>query len=307
MKLRNSLNFKTLFSIIFALSAVFILYTLFRNNTRTTFSMVDKNEIIQKDLTGDGKKDILYIKRNKDKYYLQVNTKDKTYQLDPSKNLNTLGTHYDFWPMNVTLKDINRDNVPEIIIQGNEKEAPISHIFSFDKGNFENIFSSKNNILGFIDTKSNQTPKFLCGNYYNEEIFLKNYMLVNGKLLEFNYNTPKNFLGSELIRDIITLFIKEDDDDNIKERVVSNINESLITPIFKEKNSGYKFKFQDAYFEDVECDKDGNLLNLKWILNFKGTMEGKDTQITFQVNLRREKDSNDKEHKYKAYYFQKKI
>lgn len=306
MKLRKFLSFKTLFPIILTLSVIIISFTFFRTTTKSTFSMVDKNEIIQKDLTGDGEKDILYIKRNKNKYYLQINSKDKTYQLDPSKNLNTLGEHYDFWPMNVTLKDINRDNVPEIIIQSNQKEKAILHIFSFNKGNFENIFSSKNNILGFIDTKSNQTPKFLCGNYYNEKVFFKNYMLVNEKFLEFNYNYPKNFLGSNVIGDIITLFTKEEND-NLKERVVSSINESLITPIFKEKNSGYKFKFQDAYFEDLTCDKDGNLLTLKWTLNFKGTLEGKDSKVTFQVKLKREDDSNEKEHKYKVFYFHRKM
>ncbi|CAM2732888.1 VCBS repeat-containing protein [Hathewaya histolytica] len=304
MKLRNSLAIKVILCC-FSLFLIFFLHGIIINTSKTTFNMQSKNEIIQKDLNGDGKKDILYVKRDKDKYYIQINTKDNSYQLDPKKDLKTLGTHYDFWPMKVKLKDINRDNIPEIILQSNEKEKPISHIFSYNKDNFENIFSTRNNLIGFIDTKNNQTPKFLCGNFYNGEMYFKNYMLVNNKLTEFNYNYPKNFLGTDLIKDFI-IFFSSEEDDKLKERIVACINESLITPVFNQKNNGYKLTFQDASFEDINCDSKGKITKIKWLLNFKGVMDGNAENFIFQLNLKKDKNSNENEDIYKVYFFQKK-
>ncbi len=105
----------TLAIIVFITIITFFL--LFRKNSISTFNIVNETKMIQADLTGDGTKDILYIKTEIDKYYIQINSEDKSYYLEPSKKINTVGNYYPQWPMRLTLMDISRNKVPEIFTQ----------------------------------------------------------------------------------------------------------------------------------------------------------------------------------------------
>ncbi|AWZ48002.1 hypothetical protein C3495_03880 [Clostridiaceae bacterium 14S0207] len=272
------------------------------NKTKATFNLVDDNKIIQKDFDGDGVKDILYIKKDleSNKYYIQINTKNKSYQLDANKNLKTLGTYSKSWPMRITIKDLNRDNIPEIILQSGEESDAIQHIFSWDINDFEDILSNKNNLIGFMDLTNNKTPKILSGNFYNDELYLKNYIIINNKATGFNINYPENFLGKATIKNFISFMLGSD---SLKENVVSSLEEPLINPIFELKNSGYSFKFQDGIFEDIKCDTKGNIENIQWILNFKCKNDEEEKNITFTLKLRKIKNK-DKDF-YKIYYFNK--
>lgn len=272
------------------------------NKSTTTFNLVDNNKIIQRDFDGDGIKDILYIKKDleNNKYYIQINTKNKSYQLDPNKNLKTLGTCSKSWPMRITIKDLNRDNIPEIILQSGEENDAIQHIFSWKVNDFENILSNKNNLIGFMDLTNNKTPKILSGNFYNDELYLKNYIMINNSATGFNINYPENFLGKNTIKNFISFMLGSN---SLKEDVVSSLEEPLINPIFELKNSGYSFKFQDGIFEDIKCDTKGNIENIQWILNFKCKNDEEEKNITFTLKLRKIKNKD--EDFYKIYYFNK--
>ena len=177
-----------------------LIFIFSKNSTAMTFSVVDQNELIQTDLTGDGEKDILYINSENSKYYVQINAKDdnsldKSIQLRPDKTLNSLGDYVDYWPMRVTIMDINRDTIPEIFIQSSQDKKSMYHIFSWTGNDFKDIMFGKNNILGVFDTKSNRTPMFLLGNYINGTITFKSYMLVNNEPKKINYNYSPNYMG----------------------------------------------------------------------------------------------------------------
>ncbi|MFD3156261.1 hypothetical protein ACFIJ5_05290 [Haloimpatiens sp. FM7330] len=117
-------------AILIMLILLIILLSFNSKNTISTFNIISSDKLFKTDLTGDGEEDILYIKTDKDKYYIQVNTKNnKNIFIEPNKKLNTVGTYIKYWPMRLTLKDISRDNIPEIFIQSSQKTNQFSMYF----------------------------------------------------------------------------------------------------------------------------------------------------------------------------------
>ena len=166
-----------------------------RKSSISTFNIVNETKMMQADLTGDGTKDILYIKTDTDKYYIQINSEDKSYYLEPSKKINTVGNYYTEWPMRLTLMDISRNKVPEIFTQASTKNKAIQHAFFWNGEKFDDIFCSTNNILGFIDSKNNKTPKVLSGNIKDGKINFTSYIFIKNSLKSFDYNYVDNYMG----------------------------------------------------------------------------------------------------------------
>lgn len=283
--------------LIFLLSITLINIKTYNEQTIETFDLIEDNTVIKKDFNGDGEKDILYIKKHNEKYYIQINIKSNSYELIPNNDLRTLGSYSITWPIRITLKDLNRDNLPEIILQSTDDNIPIQHIFSWDVDKFKNIFNSKNNIIGFNDTSNNKSPKFISGNFYNGEMYFKNYMLINKKTMNYSANYPNDFLGKETVTNFIN-FLQGNAD--IKEKVVLSMEEPLIDQFFQLSTNGYKLTFQDAIFEDLKSAKNGDIKDIKWKLNFKGSnSEGvKNFTITLQLRER----LKDKNKEYIIYY-----
>ncbi|WP_163216004.1 FG-GAP repeat domain-containing protein [Clostridium thermarum] len=248
---------------------------LLRKDDESVFVSVGEKTLIKADLTGDGKEDILYINTENDKYYLQVNSNNKSFYLNPDRKINSMGYYYPFYPMKVNLLDINRDKVPEIFLQSSEKGSSIQHIFTWDGSEFKNIFCSYNNIMGVIDSKNNRTPKFISGTLVaSNNMKLSHYMLLNWNI-EKVQNTD-DIKGKAEIIAIIQYITSLPGGEAYKPADVfypgfSGKDLSLIGKMAAEKRF---YKFTDAFFTDSKFNKDGEPIEYKWILNFKSTLPG---------------------------------
>lgn len=258
---------------------MFTLFLCFRKGSIPTFNIIDESKMIQADLTGDGTKDILYIKTEKDKYYIQINSGDKSYYLEPSKQINTVGNYCTEWPMRLTLIDVSRNNVPEIFTQASledtasSKNKAISHVFIWDGGKFDDILCSTNNILGFIDSKNNKTPKVLSGNIKDGKINLVSYIFIKNSLKSFDYNYVDNYMGKDTILGFVNLMSSFPLAElNISRELFSpNLNGNDISLLNDLSSRKVSLNFQDAVFKDYKWDKGGNASEVLWTLSFKAT------------------------------------
>lgn len=282
---------------------LFVLLLLTKKTTETFNTLVNNNKMIQADLTGDGKKDLLYIKTEKDKYYMEVNTGEKSFYLEPDKKLPTAGTYDEFNPLKVTLMDITRDKIPEIFIQANQKNTAVQHVFLWNDNKFDDIFCGSNNIIGFSDSSNNKTPKFLSGKITSNKIELTSYMFMydKGKLENIVFNYHDNFLG----RDSIFSFIKYIETlpgseatapSNIFYPGLSGQDLSVIGRLAGEQNN---YTFQNCVFKDNKSDKNGAISEVLWTLNFKAVSNiNKDKIKNYTLNVTLRPDGKAEEANY---------
>ncbi|MGH4123032.1 MAG: VCBS repeat-containing protein [Clostridium sp.] len=275
--LKKKFIYYTLAFVVF--STTLILFLLIRNKSLSTFNIITENKMMQADLTGDGTKDILYIKTETDKYHIQINSQDKSYYLEPSKKINTVGNYYTEWPMRLTLMDISRNNTPEIFTQASVKgtssinNKAVQHIFLWNIDKFDDIFCSTNNILGFVDSKNNKSPKVLSGTIKDGKMTFMSYIFVKNCLKSFDYNYDDNYMGKNTITSFINLMASSplSELDISKELFSPNLNGNDISLLSNLWSKKIYFQFQDAVFKDYNWDKEGNASEILWTINFKGT------------------------------------
>jgi hypothetical protein len=285
-------------TIIFIIIVILFLVFLSLKRTSETFSVITDNKIIKGDLTGDGQEDILYIKTDNNKYSLQVNTKDQSLFLEPDKKLNTLGTYSQYWPMRVKLSDLTRDKVPEIFVQASQKDSPIMHIFTYNSGKFNDIFSSSNNILGLLDSHNNRTPKLICGNLAGDGVNFSSYMMLSNKIESYGYNYSTDFMGKATMLTFIRYIegLPANEAEKPKDIFSDNMNGADLSIIGKMAGSNNVYKFQDALFTDNKWDKKGNISEISWTVSFKATStikSGVKNNYTLNIGLKPVTSKND--------------
>ena len=254
-------------------------FLLFRENSISSFNIINEPKMIQSDLTGDGIKDILYIKTEMDKYNIQINSGDKSYYLEPSKKISTVGDSNPQWPMRLTLMDVSRNKVPEIFTQASVEDTAsqnnkaILHVFLWNGEKFDDIFCSTNNVLGFIDSKNNKTPKVLSGNIKDGNLNFTSYIFIKNSLKPFDYNYSDNYMGKNTVLSFIDLMASFPLPQlNIPKELFSpDLNGNDISLLGDLSSKKMHLNFQDAVFKDYNWDKDGNANEILWTLNFKGT------------------------------------
>lgn len=286
--LKKRYIYYALMSIMLVILLIVLITT--RKTSQTFNTVVNNNKLIQADLTGDGKKDMLYIKTEKDKYYMELNTGEKSFYLEPDKKLPTMGVYDEFNPLKVTLMDITRDKVPEIFIQASEKNSAVQHVFLWNGSKYADIFCGANNIIGFSDSSTNKTPKFLSGKMGANKIELTSYMYMydNSKLENVVFNYKDNFMG----RDSIFSFIKyiealpgseANKPSNIFYPGLSGQDLSVIGRLAGEQNT---YSFQNCVFKDIKSDKNGVASEVLWTLNFKAVSNiSKDKVKNYTLNV----------------------
>lgn len=262
----------TILSIVIVIMLIIIFTS--KKATPTFNTLVSNNKMIQADLTGDGKKDILYIKTEKDKYYMEINTQEKSLYLEPDKKLATVGLYDPYNPLKITLMDVSRDKIPEIFVQSSQKNTPVQHVFMWNEGKFKDVFCGSNNVLGFADCSNNKTPKFLSGKLSENKLELSSYMFMHDKntLENVLYNYKDNFMG----RDTIFSFIRyieslpgneANKPENIFYPGLGGQDISVIGRLAGENNT---YLFQNCVFKDNKSDRNGENTEILWTLNFKG-------------------------------------
>jgi hypothetical protein len=270
-----------------------------------TFNNISDNKTIKADFNGDGKDELMSVKRDGDKYSIEIKTKDKSYAIKTDKNSPPIGSHSAYWPMRVTLMDVSRDKIPEIFIQASNKDNSVQHFFIWNDGKFENIFSNSNNILGFIDCKNNKTPKVISGKLQDDNILLSNYMFLNYKFKNYNYDSNNIFMG----KDTICTFIKfiqglpHSEPYSPKDIFSPNIQNSSLSVLDKLAFENNTYVFQDGLFVENKCNKDGEVSEVLWTLNFRGG-SNTDSSIVknYTLNLLLTPDTDSKENYYFKIY-----
>lgn len=301
---KKHIYYALLILVIIILLAVFIST---RKTSPTFNTLVDNSKMIQTDLTGDGKKDILYIKTEKDKYYMEVNTGEKSFYLEPDKKMATAGIYDPYNPLKVTLMDVTRDKVPEIFIQSSQNGKGVQHVFIWDDGKFKDVFCSSNSILGFADCSNNKTPKFLSGKITSNKIEFSNYIFIpdSNKLEKFAFNHKDNYMG----RDTILSFIKyigslpEGEAEKPANIFYPGLNGDDISLIGKLSGENNTYVFQNCVFKDNKSDKNGDITEALWTLNFKAASNTNKKQIkNYSLNvLLKPNEKADENYLFKIY------
>lgn len=264
------------FSIVCVLSLIFINF----NPSNSVFNIIDINKSLKADFTGDGEEDILYIKTEKDKYYLQVYSNNQSYYLEPDKKINNVGNYYLYWPMKISILDLNRDKIPEIFIQASSKGIPIQHIFSWNGKEFKDIYCSSNNVMGFIDYRNNKTIKFVSGNLTGAKPSFSYFMYINNNMENFDmssFSIPGVDEVSSFVKYIQTL--PEGESYIPKEIFYPGLGGKDLSLIGKLSGENNTYIFQDASFNDSKWDKEGQISEIKWTLNFKGVSRIDSSQL----------------------------
>jgi len=269
--LKKKFIYYALAIIVFTIITTFFLF--FKKGSITTFNIVNESKMMQSDLTGDGNKDILYIKTEMAKYYIQINSGDNSYYLEPSKKIDTVGNNYTEWPMRLTLMDISRNNVPEIFTQASENNKAVQHAFFWNGEKFDDIFCNTNNILGFVDSKNNKTPKVISGNLKDGNLNFRSYIFIENSLKSFDYNYVDNYMGKNTILGFVNLMATFPLSElNVsKELFAPDLDGNDISLLSDLSSRKVHLDFQDAVFKDYSWDKDGNANAILWTLNFKGS------------------------------------
>lgn len=276
----------------------FLYLTNFKNNYDTetvipTMAKPQGEQAVKKDLDGDGKEDVLYITSKNDKYYVEAHINNNTYFFNEKKPLNTLGLYYTYWPMTINIIDINRDRLPEIIIQSSQDNSPVQHIFTWTSDEFKDLYCSTNNVLGVLDSANNQTPKLLSFSINNGVSEIQQHML-NGKNLKNisyeNYSPP----GLDSICQFIDIISYNYEIQEPPSIFTDNIPSNELSLLWQLDKESYYYSFQDAFFRDDSWKKDGSLSSCSWTLNFKKTQKNnkdEDTQISFKISLDKIQDN----------------
>lgn len=272
------------------LIAVLLIVFFSLRSTSTTFNTITDSKIIKADLTGDGKEDSLFVKREQNTYSIDAKVNEKNYFLAPDKKLNTLGSYYEYWPLKLTLLDISRDKCPEIFTQASDKNVAVQHVFIYDNNNFKDIFCSNNNILGFIDSHNNKTTKLISGKYDGTKLDITHYVLIKNSLMGYSYTSDikECYLGKDTIFSFIKYIESLPKGEEIKPDgifIPSSTGKDL-SSIGKLSGENNTYSFQDATFIDNKWNKDGSISDLKWELNFKGiSNQNKEIIKTYKITV----------------------
>lgn len=242
------------------------------------------HQTVKSDLNGDGIDDALYISlKDNIHYYMYASLNNNDYDFNPSKKVNSLGLYSNDWPMTINLMDLDRNTIPEIIIQSSEKDNSIQHIFKWTGEEFEDLFCSTNNIFGVVDSNNGKTPKIISFTLGDSLETVQRHMLLNKKLKNISYDNFK-ISGFNVVNqfiDIICLNYEISELPNIFTNYISSEDLSLIWKLDKDS---FTYSFQDAFFRDISWDDKGNLKSCNWSLNFNKTNKN-DPSLKSQINF----------------------
>lgn len=291
MKLRVIFLNKKYIYLVFCVVAIFLLainILLTRNDSISTFNPIDESKLKKVDLTGDKKEDILYIKTEQNKYYIEVNTNGINHYLEPNKKIGSIGYFYSYSPLRLSLMDISKDKIPEIVTQAYQKDSSIQHIFKWSDGKFVDLLFNNDNIIGFSDLGHNKVPKTISGSIKNDTIQFSSYILLTDKFENYDFNYSEYFMG----RDSVLSFIKyieslpKDEIERPSEIFAPNINPKNFATIGNLCSQNCTFTFQNAIFKETKWDKTGDPQEINWTLSFKGTSNvNKDISENYALNL----------------------
>lgn len=263
-------------SLLFCLLILFLLvsfryiYIDTTRNSHATLSRFNLDEEISLDFNGDGQKDTLDVKKDKNTYVVKIKTSSKDYTLYPSDNSKIIGEYSSNWPIKINTLDLSRDGIPEIIIRTFKDNKPINYIFTWNIDDFCNIYTSYNNILGILDSKNSRTPKILSASSSEGDSSTTSFIF-NGKSIKDITFSKTNIPNLNLVQsfiDVIQIPYELYEAPNIFSSEIDSTDLSLLWNLDKDS---YNYSFQNGYFYDSTWDSNGDISSINWCLSFEST------------------------------------
>ena len=269
---KNKSIFYLLLIFLMLLFLVPLSYSLYnsKDSFQSTNSNISTNEDISLDFNGDGETETLQISIKEDTYVINIKNSSNNYILQPNSDSKIFGDHNSSFPLKVNTLDLSRDGIPEIIISTIKDNKPIFYVFTWNKSDFLNVYTSSNNILGVLDSKNSRTPKILSISSSEGDISTNSYIF-NGDVLKditFSKTTVPNLNLIQSFIDLIEAPYEISDPPDIFSSLIDSSELKLLWNLNKDTCN---YTFQNGSFYDSSWDDDGNITKLIWCLSFEQT------------------------------------
>jgi hypothetical protein len=161
--------------------------------------------------------------------------------------------------------------------------------------------------MGFADCSTNKTPKFLTGKIGASKIELSSYIFMpdKNKLESFTFNYKNNYMG----RDSVFSFIKyieslpSSEPNKPSNIFYPGLSGQELAAIGKLSGDNNTYTLQNCTFKDDKSDKNGDILEVVWTLNFKGISNAdKSKAANYTVNLRLKTDGKAEDNNFFKIY-----
>lgn len=166
----KKLNYLILFSffsvVIFILGYSFIRLIAPSHSILTYSSIIKNYKSFNIDTDGNGRNDIMDISidtATKEYRVEIISDSGKKFILSPGSNTTSIGPYVPWWPLKVTVADINMDSVPEIITQVSKSAGtPPLYIFRWNGREYKCVLSGLYEGINIADTDGDGIPEIIC-------------------------------------------------------------------------------------------------------------------------------------------------
>lgn len=200
-------------AIIIAIIIISIILLANLNKSQTMKTIDSAKTFNSADVDNDGKSDSIEIKTDEEnqKYSVSVySSSGKIYNLQPDVSINSLGTQSDWWPINLIVKDIDKDNTKEIIIQSSDSNGPILHIFKYINNNMERIASGRYSFIGNVSLPPDDQNIVVLGLKNKDKLNLTYLMPKGNRLVPYTDAPSSLTLGKDALLNVISYIEKPD-------------------------------------------------------------------------------------------------
>lgn len=258
----------------------------------STLATIDITEGASLDLTGDGQEDTLEVNKEKNTYVIKIKTSSKDYILQPNDGTKVLGEFKASCPLKINTLDLSRNGIPEIIIRTFKDNKPVNYIFTWNKDNFINIFTSLDNIVGILDSNNSRTPELLSLSSSEGDSSTKSYIF-NGNTIKDITFSKTNVPNLNLVQSFIDLIEAPYELSDTPDIFSSTIDSNDLGILWTLDKTVYNYTFQNGYFQDTLWDDSGNITSINWCLSFERSkkLDSLDAPKELLIYLTLQKDS----------------
>lgn len=258
--------------LLIVISAILLIRLGSRETVNTNSSTMTFSDI---DIDNDGKPDSIVIKPD-DKtmeYNVDIITSNgETLLLESDPSIKTLGYYSEHWPINVVVKDLNKDGIKELVIQSSDEKGPILHIFKYSNEKMERISSGRYSFFGTIKMPKDKENIIMLGAKRDDTLTLSYLQSKNGKFYPYTPTTSLT-MGKDALNDLITFIEK-------KEVEAFNVNiDSKMASVLS------KGIFLDGIIEDVKFSSKNIPTECIYTLRTASRNEETLTPITYKLKL----------------------
>lgn len=177
-----------------------------------TLNTMGSTQTTRADINNDGKFDTVLVKADEKtgKYSVDISCSDGNgYSLEADPSVKTLGYYTNWWPMNVSIHDINGDNKAEVVLQASDGKNPILHIFSYRDNKMERIAAGKYSTFGFLKNPKDNSQTLILGAKKNNSIELSYFNAKTDKLAP-QISSASMTLGKDTLNSLVGFLEKKE-------------------------------------------------------------------------------------------------